>query len=169
MQEPPIKSESGQLTRSCRVFASLNFFLLLSIFTLVFSNLLGLNLPKYYPLLYQWSVTPISGGVGMGYFAAVGFSLILALPLSFIFYLSLARAQKHLEIRYKTFKNLSTGFLLFGIFYFAAKEWKEWGIDKMGIKSTDFFGPEFWSFVVILGSFLALLKILLILEKKIFD
>lgn len=105
----------------------------------------------------------------MGFFGVVGFSIAVALPLSLLFYWLLPLKQKYLEIRYKTFKNLSTGFLLFGLLYFVAKEWKEWGIEKMGIKSTEFFGPEFWSFVAILFVFLGLLKILLVLEKKIFD
>lgn len=168
MPELPIKSEVGQLTRSCRIFSALNFFLILTVFVLVLSNILGLNLPKYYPALGQWSAAPLKG-IGMGFFGAVGFSIAVALPLSLVFYWLLPLRQKYLEIRYKTFKNLSTGFLLFGIFYFAAKEWKEWGIEKMGAKSAEFFGPEFWSFLVIFLFFLGLLKIILILEKKIFD
>lgn len=168
MAEEPIKPEYGQLTRSCRVFAALNFFLILAIFVLVFSHLIGLNLPKYYPFLRQWSIAPLRG-VSMGFFSAVGFSILTALPLSILFYLVLPCKQKYLEIRFKTFKNLSTLAIIFGILYFAAKEWKEWGIEKMGLKSENFFSAEFWLFVVILVLFLILLKILLILEKKIFE
>jgi len=168
MAEQPIKSEYGQLTKSCRIFAALNFFLILTIFILVFSNLIGLNLPKYYPLLREWSIAPLEGP-SMGFFSAVGFSILLALPLSILIYWFLPYKQKFLEIRFKTFKNLSTAFILFGIFYFVAKEWKKWGIEKMGLKSDSFFGPEFWLFIIVLVLFLILLKILLILEKKIFE
>jgi hypothetical protein len=105
----------------------------------------------------------------MGFFGAVGFSILLALPLSLLFYWLLPLKQKYLEIRFKTFKNLSTGFLLFGIFYFVAKEWKKWGIEKMGLKSESFFEPDFWLFAAVLVLFLILLKILLFLEKKIFE
>ena len=105
----------------------------------------------------------------MGFFAAVGFSILLALPISILFYLALPYKQKYLEIRFKTFKNLSTGFLLFGILYFVAKEWKVWGIEKMGLKTKVFFGAEFWFFIFVLISFLILLKIILFLEKKIYE
>lgn len=166
--EKPIKSEYGQLTQSCRTFAALNFFLVLSIFILVFSDLAGLNLPKYYPLSREWSVKTLERP-SMGYFGAVGFSILVALPISLLFYWFLPLKQKYLEIRFKTFKNLTTAFLLFGIFYFVAKEWKKWGIEKMGIKSEGFFGAEFWLFIFILILFLIFLKILLFSEKKIFE
>lgn len=168
MEEKPIKPEYGQLTRNCRIFAALNFFLILAIFILVFSNLVGLNLPKYYPLLRQWSISPLEGP-SMGYFGAVGFSILLALPLAILFYWLLPFTQKYSEIRFKTFKNLSTAFILFGILFFVAKEWKKWGIEKMGLKSETFFGSEFWLFVIVLILFLLLLRILLFLEKKIFE
>lgn len=168
MEEKSIKSEYGQLTQSCRIFSALNFFLILAIFILVFSHLSGVNLPKYYPLLREWSIKPLEGPA-MGYFGIVGFSILLALPASILFYLTLPYKQKYLEIRFKTFKNLSTASILFGIFYFVAKEWGKWGIEKMGLKSEGFFGAEFWLFITILILFLVLLKILLVLEKKIFD
>lgn len=168
MEEKPIKPEYGQLTKDCRLFASLNFFLVLAIFILVFSNLIGLNLPKYYPLLRQWSILSLEGP-SMSYFGAVGFSILLALPLSILFYLALPYLQKYQEIRFKTFKTLSTASVLFGISYFVAKEWKKWGIEKMGLKSEKLFGTEFWFFILVLILFLLLLRILLILEKKIFD
>jgi hypothetical protein len=168
MEEKPIKPEYGQLTKSCRIFAGLNLFLILAIFVLVFSHLIGLNLPKYYPLLHQWSVSPLQE-VSMGFFSAVGFSILTALPLSILFYLVSPHKQKYLEIRFKTFKNLSTLAIIFGILYFAVKEWKEWGIEKMGPKSESFFSAEFWLFIAVLVLFLILLKILLILEKKIFE
>lgn len=168
MEEQPIKTEYGQLTRSCRIFATLNFFLILSILILVFSNLVGINLPRYYPLLGQWSITSL-GGPSMGFFGAVGFAILLALPLTLLFYWFLPIKQKHLEIRFKTFKNLSTAFIIFGILYFIAKEWEKWGIEKMGLKGESFFGAEFWLFIAILILFLILLKILLVLEKKIFE
>ena len=168
MEEKLIKPEYGQLTKSCRIFSALNFFLILSILILVFGNLIGLKLPKYYPVLRQWSILP-KEGPAMGFYGLVAFSIIIALPLAILFYLFLPYKQKYLEIRFKTFKNLSTGFLLFGILYFVAKEWKKWGIEKMGLKSEGFFGPEFWLFLFILILFLILLKILLFLEKKIFE
>lgn len=168
MEENPIKSEENQLTKPCRVFSALNFFLIAAIFILVFSDLIGLNLPKYYPLARIWSVLPLEEP-SMGYFGAVGFSIILALPLSFLFYALAPYRQKYLEIRFKTFKNLSTGFLLLGILYFIAKEWQKWGIEKMGLKTKIFFGTEFWFFLFVLILFLILLKTLLFLEKKIFD
>lgn len=168
MEEQPIKPEFNQLTRSCRLFSVLNFFLISTIFILVFSNLVGVKLPRYYPLLLEWSITPLESP-SMGFFGAVGFSILLALPLSILFYWLLPYKQKYLEIRFKTFKTLTTAFVLFGILYFVAKEWKEWGIEKMGLRSDSFFGPEFWLFVVVLLTFLILLKILLVLEKKIFE
>mgnify|MGYP005864160131 CR=1 FL=1 len=168
MSEQPIKPQYGQLTRSCRIFVALNFFLILSVFILVFANLAKLHLPRYYPLLRQWSIVPLEGP-SMGYYGALGFALLLSLPLAILFYWLLPYKQKYLEIRFKTFKNLSTAFLLFGIFYFVAKEWQKWGIEKMGLKSASFFGPELWLFLTLLFLFLFLLKILLVLEKKIFE
>ncbi len=105
----------------------------------------------------------------MGFFGAVGFSILVALPLAILFYWLLPYKQRYLEIRFKAFKNLSTAFILFGILYFVAKEWKKWGIEKMGLKSQGFFGPEFWLFVIVFVLFLILFKVLLVLEKKIFD
>lgn len=168
MKEKPIKPEYGQLTRDCRIFATLNYFLILAIFVLVFAKLSGLNLPKYYPLLREWSITPLPGPA-MGYFGAVGFSLLVALPLAILFYWFLPFIQRYQEIRYKTFKNLTTAFLLFGLLFFVAEEYKSWGIEKMGLKSESFFSPEFWLFLILLFLFLILLKILLVLEKKIFE
>ncbi len=147
MEEEPIKSEYGQLTRSCRIFAALNFFLILSIFILIFSNLIGLNLPKYYPLLRKWSILPLEGPA-MGYFGAVGFSILLALPFSILFYFVLPYKQRYLEIRFKTFKNLSTAFILLGIFYFIVEEYKSWGIEKIKLRSEGFLGVEFWLFLL---------------------
>jgi len=164
----PIKSEQNLLTKPCRIFASLNFFLMSAIFILIFGNLVGINLPKYYPLLYRWSIPPLEGPA-MGYFSALGFALALALPLSLIFYLSAPYLQKYLEIRFKTFKNLSTVFIVIGIFYFIAKEWKEWGIEKMGLNDSRFFNAEMVFFIIILGLFLIFSALLLILEKKIFE
>lgn len=168
MEEKPIKPKYGKLTRHCQIFSALNFFLILSILILVFSNLVGLKLPRYYPLLGQWSIARLEGP-SMGFFGAVGFSILVALPLSILFYWLLPYKQRYLEIRFKTFKSLSAGFLLFGILYFVAKEWKKWGIEKMGLKSNEFFGPEFWLFIAVLVLFLILFKILLVLEKKIFE
>lgn len=167
-EEKPIKPEYGQLTKSCQIFSALNFFLILSIIILIFSNLVGVKLPRYYPLLKEWSVTSLESP-SMGFFGAVGFSILLALPLTILFYWLLPYKQRYLEIRFKTFKNLSTAFIIFGILYFVAKEWKKWGIEKMGLKSDSFFGPEFWLFIVVFILFLILLKISLILEKKIFE
>ena len=168
MEQNSINPEHNQLTKSCRLFSSLNFFLILAIFILIFSDLIGLNLPKYYPLLRAWSVSPLRGP-SMGYFSAVAFSIILALPLSILFYLILPYKQKYLEIRFKTFKNQSTGFLILGILNFIAKEWQKWGIEKMGLKSQNFPGAELRLFIVVIFLFLILLKTLLFLEKKIFD
>src|SRR3989344_4802996 len=168
MEEQSIKSEQNLLTKSCRIFSFLNFFLMLAIFILVFSNLIGINLPKYYPLLYVWSILPLKGP-SMGFFSAVGFSVSLALPLSLIFYLAAPYLQKYLEIRFKTFKNLSTAFVIVGIFYFIAKEWKEWGIEKTGLADSRFFNAEMLFFLIILGLFLIFFALLLILEKKIFE
>lgn len=168
MPELPIKPESGLLTKSCRIFAALNLFLISSIFILVFSNLIGINLAKYYPLLREWSIKPLEGP-SMGFFGAVGFAILLAFPLSLIFYFLAPYLQKYLEIRFKTFKNLSTAFIVFGIFYFVAKEWKKWGIEKIGLADGGFFNAEFWFFIILLGMFLGLFFLLLFLEKKIFD
>ncbi|MBI2038479.1 MAG: hypothetical protein HYT19_00965 [Candidatus Nealsonbacteria bacterium] len=162
------KSEQNLLTKSCRVFASLNFFLISAIFILIFGNLLGINLPKYYPLLHSWSILPLQGPA-MGYFSAIGFAILLAFPLSLIFYLSAPYSQKYLEIRFKTFKNLSTAFIILGIFYFIAKEGKEWGIEKMALADSRFFNAEMLFFIIILGLFLIFTALLLILEKKIFE
>jgi hypothetical protein len=168
MEEKPIKPEYGKLTQSCRVFATLNFFLILSIFILVTSNLIDLKLPKYYPIQGVWSISP-KEGPAMGYYSAIGFSILFALPFSVLFYLASPHLQRYLEIRFKTFKNLTTAFVLFGIFYFVIKEWKKWGIEKMGLKSVGFFGPEFWFFLFVFILFLLILKLVLILEKKIFE
>jgi hypothetical protein len=168
MDEQTIKTEQSLLTKSCRIFASLNFFLISATFILIFGNLTEINLPKYYPLLYKWSILPL-GGPSMGYFSAIGFAFFLSVPLSLLFYLLAPYLQKYLEIRFKTFKNLTTAFLIFGVFYFIAKEWKEWGIEKMGLADGRFFNAEMLFFTVILGLFLIFLSFLLTLEKKIFE
>ncbi len=168
MEEQPIKPEYGLLTKSCRIFAALNFFLILSTSILVFSNLIGVNLPRYYPSLRQWSILPLEGP-SMGFFGAVGFTLLLAFPITVIFYFLEPVLQKYLEIRFKTFKSLSTASLVFGILYFVAKEWRKWGIEKMGLSGGGFFNSELTFFIITLGLFLILLSLLLILEKKIFE
>lgn len=168
MEEKPIKSEYGLLTKSCRIFAALNFFLILTIFILVFSNLIGINLPRYYPLLGRWSILPLEGP-SMGFYGAIGFALLLGIPLALIFYFLEPILQKYLEIRFKTFKSLSTASIVFGGFYFIAKEWKKWGIEKVGLVNDGFLNVEFWFFIGLLGGFLGLLFLLLILEKKIFE
>lgn len=159
---------SGKLTKPCQVFAALNFFLILSIFILVFGNLVGIKLPRYYPLLRQWSIIP-QEGPSMGFYGAVGFSLLVALPLAVIFYWLSPFLQRSLEIRFKTFKNLSTGFILLGLLYFVVKEGQKWGIEKMGLQGQTFLGPELWLFALVLLLFLLLLYFLLLLEKKIFE
>jgi hypothetical protein len=126
------------------------------------------EIAKILSLQGVWSILP-KEGPSMGYYSAVIFSILFALPFSVLFYLTSPYLQKYLEIRFKTFKNLSTAFVLFGIFYFVIKEWKKWGIEKMGLKSIGFFGPEFWFFLFVLFLFLLLLKLVLILEKKIFE
>ena len=168
MEEKPIKQEYGLLTKSCRIFAALNFFLILAIFILIFSNLSGVNLPRYYPVLHQWSVLPLNGP-SMGFFGAVGFVLLLAIPITVIFYSLEPVLQKYVEIRFKTFKSLSTASIIFGILYYVAKEWKKWGIDKMGLGVGGFLNSEFTFFTLVLGIFLILLFLLLMLEKKIFE
>lgn len=168
MEKQPIKQEYGLLTKPCRIFAALNFFLILTIFILIFSNLIGINLPRYYPLLGEWSILALEGP-SMGYYGAISFTFLLAFPLALIFYFLEPILQKYLEIRFKTFKSLSTAFIVFGIFYFIAKEWKKWGIEKMGPVSEGFLNVEFWFFIGLLGGFLGLLFLLLILEKKIFE
>ena len=168
MDEQLIKSEQNLLTKPCRIFASLNFFLTSAIFILIFGNLIGINLPKYYPLSGAWSILSLNEPA-MGYFSAVGFAILLALPLSIIFYLLAPYLQKYFEIRFKTFKNLSTILIVLGIFYFVAKEWKEWGIEKMGLNDSRFFNAEMVFFIIILGLFLIFFALLLMLEKKIFE
>ena len=168
MEETSIKQESDQLTKSCRIFSALNLFLILTIFILVFGNLIGINLPKYYPVIREWSIGPLEGP-SMGFFGAVGFAVLLALPLALIFYFFAPNLQKYLEIRFKTFKNLSTAFFIFGIFYFVVKEWREWGIDKMGLADNGFLNAEMIFLTVVLGLFLIFLSLSLILEKKIFE
>ncbi len=168
MKDQPITSEYGLLTKSCRIFTALNFFLILAISILVFSSSSGVNLPRYYPVLHQWSILPLEGP-SMGFYGKVGFVLLLALPITAIFYFLEPVLQKYMEIRFKTFKSLSTAFIIFGILYFVAKEWKKWGIDKMGLAEGGFLNSELIFFTVVLGLFLILLFLLLMLEKKIFE
>ncbi|MFQ6049754.1 MAG: hypothetical protein ACE5J0_01810 [Candidatus Paceibacterales bacterium] len=168
MEKRPIRPEYGLLTESCRVFAALNFFLILSIFILVFSKLAGVNLPRYYPSLHQWSILSLKSP-SMGFFGAIGFAILVAFPIAVIFYFLEPVLQKYLEIRFKTFKSLSTASIVFGILFFVAKEWKKWGIDKMGLAGGGFFNFEFIFFTVVLALFLILLFLLLMLEKKIFE
>ncbi|KKK60348.1 hypothetical protein LCGC14_3025270 [marine sediment metagenome] len=168
MEEKLVKQEYGSLTKSCRMFSALNFFLISAIFILVFSNLAGVNLPRYYPILHQWSVLPLEGP-SMGFFGTVGFVLSLAIPMTVIFYFLEPVLQVYMEIRFKTFKSLSTAFIIFGILFYVAKEWKKWGIDKMGLGVGGFLNSEFTFFLLLLGMFLTLLFLLLILEKKIFE
>ncbi|HIJ97864.1 TPA: hypothetical protein H1009_02125, partial [archaeon] len=147
---------------------AINTFVITAIFIYVFSGLVGVNLPKYYPILNKWSVAALSGP-SMGFYAKIPFALIPAAIIAVLFYLVAPLAQKHFQIRFKNFKSFTTISVLFGVMFFIAEEWHVWGIEKLKLDAGGFFNAELTFFIVVLLGFLFLGLGVLAMEKKIFD
>lgn len=106
------------MTREQKIYFTVCYFLVVATFIYVFSGISGLNLPKYYPE---------PGGPSMGYYGKVGFTFLLAFPLSLLFYLFLPTLLGVQVFNPDFWRAAAVMALLFGIFFFAAEEWHRWG------------------------------------------
>lgn len=167
-KEVLVKPEHGKLTKDAQIFAAVNLFMIIAVFIYAFSGLAGINLPRYYPTLNQWSIAALEGPA-MGFFAKVPFALIPATTIAIIFYLAAPWLQAHIEIRLKTFKNFSTMAILFGMMFFVVEEWHSWGIVKQKLEGSGFFNAELNLLIISTAVFLLLGLVILAIEKKIYD
>jgi hypothetical protein len=142
------------MNREQKIYITVSGFLIVATFVYIFSGILGLNLPKYYPELGVFSVEKLTGP-SMGYYGKMGFTLLLSLPLSVLFYLFLSRSRRTLGFNLDLWRGLAVGSLLFGVMFFVAEEWHKWGITKPGLGA----------FTLLLVLFLSLLGLLSWVEK----
>ena len=138
-----------------RLYLAVCYFLIISSFVYVFAGLAGVNLPRYYPELGVWSITKLTGP-SMGYYAKVGFTFLLVLPLTLIFYLLLPFISRRLHLDSSFVRGLTVASLLWGMFFFIIEEWHKWAADLFDETLTFFF------FLIL---FLILLKFVFKLER----
>lgn len=142
-----------------KIYLTVGYFLIVATFIYVFSGVFGLNLPRYYPELGVWSLEKLAGP-SMGYYGKVGFTFLLALPLSLVFYLFLPLITKTKKPNPVFWRGATVASLLFGMMFFAAEEWYRWGIEKQHQNL------ELLSFSLVLVLFLLLLKLVLWVENR---
>lgn len=129
------------------------YFLIIATFIYVFTGLLGVNLPAYYPVLHIWSVAKIDKAVSMAYYSKVAFTLITALVITSVQKVFLKGECVNEEL----LLGATKGVVLFGIFFFLAEEWHIWGIEKMRFDTQNFFNYEFWYFSALTILFVSLI------------
>lgn len=148
-----------------RIFCTTIFFLVISIFTYIFSGLVALNLPKYYPTLNMWSRTALDGP-GMGYYAKITLSIIIAVALSKVFYLVFPWLEKYFINSRNYLIGMAQGMMLVGIFFYIAEEWHTWGIEKRKLDNGELFNVEFWFYLILIGLFMVLFFIFQLIHGK---
>ena len=121
------------------------FFLIIASFVYVFVGITGVNLPAYYPVLHQWSVTPIKDAVSMGFYGRVAFTLIFSLLVTYAMIL----LTKNNETKEETLIGFTKASVIFGVLFFVAEEWHKWGIEKMKFDTQVFLNYEFWFFLAV--------------------
>lgn len=148
-----------------RIFHTIIFFTNIGVFSYVFSGLIELNLPKYYPMLRRFSIATLEGPA-MAFYAKIALTVIIAVVLGKIFYLVFPLIEKY----FGNSKNYLIGFtqatMLFGIFFFIAEEWHKWGIEKTKLDDGSFFNIEFWFYLILIGLFIGLFFVLWLIHGK---
>lgn len=148
----------GKVTHSARLFAALNVFFVITLFSWMLSAQAGLSFPVYAPEAGAESV------LGMALYARLAFSLVLGAAAGLLLYVLVPFLHETLEIRLKTFKNFSTFAVLLAISSAVAVSWPPW------LPS----GEGFWDlhallFFLVFLLFLSLLLLVLAVEKKIHE
>jgi hypothetical protein len=118
-------------------------FLTSSVFIYVALGVATVNLPRYYPALHKFSVTPIADQVSMGFYGRVVFALIggILITLLFAIYIQILN-------RLGMFKpSFSYGIMLATVWFGAAiivfEEWHVWGIEKRELAGGGILNAEF--------------------------
>lgn len=149
-----------------KIYFTLCFFLIIASLALVLTNIFELNIPRYYPLLHQWSIEKLEGP-STGMYGEVGFPLIFSLILSSIFYLFIPFCQKRKIFREEFFRASAITSLLWATVFSIAIYWHEWGIVETKWETPGFWNLGLLSFLIILLIFLLLFKIVWWLDTKI--
>ncbi len=145
-----------------RIYNTICFFVIVSVFIYVFSGILGVNVLKYHPVENKWLSYGIEGSPSMGYYGKIAFSLPLAIILSIGFYFVFSNRR----IDAKCMKGASILSVLYGMFFFIGEEWHAWGIAKRGLDSKVFFNFELVSYLIVLGLFLVVLYLSVLVDRK---
>ncbi len=141
-QLKPLNNESNLFTLANLVFV---FSAAISYIAL---GLAHVNLPRYYPALRQVSIAPIKDAVAMGFYGRFFAAIIAALIITVAFLIFYPLLKK-LDLTHLALTNK----LMIAAVWFAAsiiviEEWHEWGIEKRGLDTTNFFNSEFGLFLL---------------------
>lgn len=151
--------------RNKRLFYALMFFLAISSFSYVFSGITELNLPKYYPVLREWSMATLEG-VGMSFYAKVAVSLAASLVLSVVFYVIFPLLSKFVGNTSGHVLGFAQGVIVISLFFFIGEEWHKWGIEKRKLDNGLFFNKELGFYIILLILFMGLFAALAVLNGR---
>lgn len=144
-----------------RIYNSVCFFIVISIFIYVFSEIAGINVINYYPALNKWTVARLASPA-IGYYGKILFSIPLASALSVLFYFLTPK----LKINKIYFQGLIGGFILVGLMFFIVEEWHRWGVVNELLDKGGFYNIELVSFVVQIILFLMLGYLMIFLSNR---
>lgn len=154
-----------------RIFHTIIFFINIGVFSYVFSGLIELNLPKYYPMLRRFSIATLEGPA-MAFYAKIALTIIITVVLSKIFYLVFPLIEKYFNNSKDYLIGFTQAAILFGVFFFIAEEGHKWGIEKGKLDNGLFFNIELWIYLILIGLFTGLFFVLWLIYgkyKKVFS
>lgn len=143
-----------------RIFFTLGVFVILAVFLYVFSGVVGVNVPRYYPETHEWKTFSEASFPSVGYYGKLLVTIPLAAVLSIIFYLILPAFSGILEKEEAKYQGAIKLSLLFGSLYFVGHEWHRWGIQEAGLDTNLFWNSELNFFLFLLVLYVVLAFIL---------
>ena len=141
-------TESAPTKKRDLISQKLAVFLSSTSFCYMALDLAGVNLPRYYPVLRQFSVTPIKDQISMGFYGRVVYALAAGLAITLLFWIFSALFNRLGLLRHAFLYGVMTATVWFAAALIVVKEWHEWGLEKRELTGGGTINPEFGLFLL---------------------
>ncbi len=147
MDEPlttttPKKNQRDYVSQTLAVFLSATSFCYIAI------DLAGVNVPRYYPLLREFSIEPIADQISMGFYGRVVVALVAGIILTGLHSIFLPLFNRLGMLRHPFAYGLTTATIWFSATIIVLEEWHNWGIVKRKLEGGGMFNAEFGLFLL---------------------
>lgn len=151
--ETSSKKNRDYMSQTLAVFMSATTFCYVAI------DLAGVNVPRYYPLLRDYSTVPIADQISMGFYGRVAVALAAGIILTVLHSIFLPLFRRLGLIRHPFGYGLMVTTVWFSAVVIILEEWHNWGIVKQKLDTGGLFNTEFGLFMM--GALVLVIGILL--------